>query len=231
MSCLDTRRELLTTPGQLSREAREHLNECESCRRHAREQAQFNRKLEQAMRIPVPDHLGQEVIFERSTRSRIRQRWIAVAAGVCLMIVAVAAIVLRMDTYDEGLVTDMIAHMTHDPIHESERWPQARNKLALANQGVGFTLTHTPGEPVAARICDVGTHTSSHFVVETGGVRATAFVMPGDFEPGDRYVNVDGQRGRLVSTPQGMIAVFCPERRVLDAVAQSLRDSVDWGSA
>lgn len=227
MNCLDCRRLLLTVPDARDPALHTHLRECPSCARFASEQAAFERRLGDALRVPAPQNLRERVIFDASMFSRRRRRWLALVATLLLGI----AIGMGGWEYVTGqrLSNDMVVHMANDPLHE--RPPQGTATLRLARLTVGlgaYVNVAELGEIVNARRCEINGRHGAHFVIERGDMRATAFLLPNVRLAMEHRVQAGGMHGVLIPTDGGVIAVFCPDRGMVYRLAEDIRHSVQW---
>lgn len=240
MNCLDFRRAYLTDPYNLEAEQVTHVRECDACARYANKQTAADRRLEAALRIPVPKELGPNIIFERSMRGRRSLRVFAMAAGVMLTVAATFGIALygvgSGQNFGEEFKGEFIAHMAHDPIHMQSAsqltGQQAGASLQQVALEMGIDVGANIDNVIAAKRCDLDGHQAAHFVVEEEGVRATAFLLPNEsLEQSEWMDNESGQHGMLIPTKGGVIAVFCPERQMLVRVGEQLQNSVKWSSS
>lgn len=227
MNCLDCRRQLLTAPDVRDPDLRAHLNECPACARFAGEQAAFERRLEAALRIPAPENLREQVIFRASMLRRRPWQWLAMAATLAL------GVALGLGGWEyaanQRLANDMVAHMVHDPLHEQPSDSTATLQLARLTTGLGVSLdTAGLGEIVQARWCEIDGRNGAHFVVERGGRRATAFLLPNAWVAMERRIQVGDMHGVLIPTEGGVIALFCPDRGMLAQLVEDMRHSVRW---
>lgn len=227
MNCLDCRRKLLTEPDVHDPDLRAHLHECSACARFAGEQTAFERRLDAALRVPVPENLRERVIFRASMRRRRPRRWLAAAA------VLVLGVALGFGGWEyaatQRLANDMVAHMAHDPLHEQPADGMAELQFTRLTTGLGAYLDTTDlGEIVHARRCGVDGRQGAHFVIERGSQRATAFLLPDRRLTMEHRVQVGDMHGVLIPTDRGLLAVFCPDRRMLARLVQDMRQSARW---
>lgn len=227
MNCLDCRRRLLTAPDTRDPALRTHLRECPACARFAGEQAAFERRLDAALRVPAPENLRERVIFDTSMRRRRPWRWLAAAA------ILILTLSLGFGGWEHAttqrLASDMVAHMAHDPLQEAPADSAATLRLARLTSGLGVHLdTSELGEIVNARRCEIDGRHGAHFVIERGDLRASAFLLPDVRLAMEHRVQADGMHGVLIPTDGGVIAVFCPDRRMLLRLAEDMRHSVQW---
>ena len=84
MNCLQSRRLLLAAPREQSTEHRTHILTCETCAKLAQRLPELERRVEDAVMVPVPDALTHRILLRR----RGRRIWHYAAAAV----VAVASV-------------------------------------------------------------------------------------------------------------------------------------------
>lgn len=229
MNCLDCRRALLAEPRSEDAELRTHLRECPACGRLAEELAAFEPRLRAAMRLPAPERLRERVIFAGSLTHRRRQRWLAMAATLLLGVVLGYGGWQYAEPY--RLADDMIAHMAKDPLHLEEPAPDAAVKLAGMGEELGVTFDEELlAQVVRSRLCNIHDKRAAHFVIERDGMRITAFVLPKRDLPHTVNLEQSGMHGRIIETRYGVIALFCPDGRMLAELGETLRRTVGWQS-
>lgn len=227
MNCLDCRRILLADPHSEDAELQAHLRGCASCRRFAGELAEFEPRLRAAMRVPVPEGLRERVIFAGSLTPRRQRRWLAAAAVLLLGIVLGYGGWRYTEPY--RLADDMIAHMAKDPLHR--QGPELNAGVQLAGIGAQLGVTFDAdllAQVIRSRLCKVDDMHSAHFVIERDGMRVTAFVLPKGAWPHTVDLEKSGMHGRIIETRYGVIALFCPDGRMLAELGETLRRTVSW---
>ena len=98
MNCFEFRKLLLAEPRVRTSEQERHLAECAACASLAREMEEFESRVHDAMRVPVPEALAERVLLRRKIRTPALHIW-ALAASL------VAAIGLGVYLYppsDDG---------------------------------------------------------------------------------------------------------------------------------
>lgn len=227
MNCLDCRRQLLTEPGAHTPALRAHLRECPACDRFAREHAVFERDLEAALRVPTPENLRERVVFAASlSRPRF---WRRIAAAAVL----VFGVGLGLGGWEyaakQRLTDDLSTHIAADPLHEQPSDARAPLQLKRLVTGLGAHLDAAQlGEIVHAHWCQIGHRNGAHFVIERGARRASAFMLPGARLAMEHWVRAGNLHGVLIPTGGGVIAVFCPDRKMLSRLVEDMRHTVSW---
>lgn len=230
MNCLEFRRACQADPEGLSAGARAHLQACPACARFAAAQRDLDRRLVSAMRVSPPEGLAARVVFERSLRGRRRMRWLSVAAAALIAVAAALAVYVR--TPAPMAPGEFVAHLRIDPMHELPADPDARAELARVTGDLGLAWREAESMPVLrAKLCDVDGHKGAHLVLAAGDARATAFVMPGMTAAEAGRLAPAGMAAMIVQTPEGVIAVFCPEQAMLATVGERVRRAVAWDAA
>src|SRR5262245_32632970 len=83
MDCLTFRRLKSSAPRDVSPEMSRHAQACEACAGFARDIDAFELRLEEAVRVQVPDGIAEAIILRqrRSQRLARARRWLQIAAN------------------------------------------------------------------------------------------------------------------------------------------------------
>ena len=106
MNCLESRRLTLTSPRERTPEQLAHLSECAECRRLAEEVCEFDRRLESAARLPVPEGLSERVLLPRLSA----RRWhFGLAAAALVLGIGIGhELPAMMETDEPALAADAV---------------------------------------------------------------------------------------------------------------------------
>lgn len=227
ITCLTFRRTCQADPHHADGGLEAHRRGCPACARFAADLLDFDRRLAAALRVPAPERLRAKVVFERSLRGRRRLRRLAVAASLVLALAA--GFGLYLDRGAAMTVTDLVAHLRVDPLHQMPDDPDADADLARIAQALALDWQGGVGDVVNAKPCVVDGHQGLHLLVEDHGMRLNVFVMPGIEVARAGRVDGAAMPGMVMQTPRGVIAVFGPKPATLGGYAERLRRAVSWG--
>ncbi|MEO8144519.1 MAG: DUF3379 family protein [Betaproteobacteria bacterium] len=83
MNCLQFRRATLADPRRLEHWATRHAEECPACRAFYAQELELENRLEEALRVDVPQRLTERALA-RHARPPLSRRWLALAAGLLM---------------------------------------------------------------------------------------------------------------------------------------------------
>jgi hypothetical protein len=83
MNCLDVRRASRADPQRLDAEASRHIEQCLACRAFHQRELEFDSRLEQALRVSVPERLEARILDRKAPRRAVR--WLALAASLLVV--------------------------------------------------------------------------------------------------------------------------------------------------
>ncbi|GAB3684937.1 DUF3379 family protein [Salinisphaera aquimarina] len=226
MNCLECRRALLTQPRARDTRVAAHLRECAACARLAGEQLQFEQQLDAALRVPVPENLRERVRFAASMRPRRVRRWLAAAAVVAALATGLSLGGREYQT--SQTLTRAIASRMQEPAASDQTLAITSPRLArLAQRLKAYLAAADMGRVVSARESMIHGREAAEFYIVHGQEHARIFMMPDASLTMAHDVQADGIPGKLIPLGDGVIGVFCPDRRMLARFAANVRQSMD----
>lgn len=218
MKCSDARFALAADPSNMDPQLAEHLDSCEPCAAYARDMLALDRRLLDAMTVPVPAidlPSGPYIAASAPPRRHVTRR-LALAASIAG--VAVLAGMLWIGVPRPSLASAVVAHMAHEPeAWTSTDWmPEAAVRQVLSRSGVSLQAG-MPGISYAHSCWFRGRHVP-HLVVQTPDGPVTIMVLPREDVAGRVAFDEGGYRGVLVPAKRGSIAVLARDVADLDAV-------------
>ncbi|WP_025673644.1 DUF3379 family protein [Salinivibrio socompensis] len=180
MDDLEFRRRLLADPSDPELQASK--TDSPSHQRYADDIADLDSKIDQALRVDVPEDLADKILFSQTTGGEqpVRQsRWyLAIAASIAF----VFGLTLGQFNWGDSrldLNRTALAHYYHEQafiegINESATVAQVNAKL----QPFGKAFSELPGEVTYINHCSFGGQHALHMVMQASGQVYTVFVVP-----------------------------------------------------
>lgn len=230
MTCLEARREITAAPGWPSEALRRHVADCEACARALWREQGFDRRLREALSVPVPEELAERLLLAQTTRhrSRLRGPFMALAASLVLALALGVTWQLGIRPVSEAQALNqyVAAHLEHEPESLTTTTPVNLGSVEKLLNEYGLHLSGEVGNIVYARRCPTPNGTGVHLVVRTAEGPVTFIYMP-EQRVGSR-VNVDtnGHRGYVMQFGKGAAALVGTPSEALEAVAQRLTGAI-----
>ena len=247
MNCLEFRRICLSDPGNRDAGYVRHREECEECGRYADSVDGMDRKLAEAMRVPVPDDLVnriklRQVIQDEQVARRIRPVQLALAASLMLA-VALGALfgykIHSVNQYVTLLTASAVDHTRmerqgfhfvaehNDPLMQKERFKQV---LAAFGGKVMDDELAALGEILHVQVCALdgidGPVAHAVFRGERGDI--TVYYVFGRKLEDRRPFEQGPFKGMLVPVGYGNLAILGEPDERLVAVADKLDQAIAW---
>lgn len=108
MNCLHSRRLLLALPRAQSGEHAAHIDDCPACARLAKQLGSFERDIEDAALIPIPDALAHRILVRRNRPQPI---WQYAAAAMLAFVVIGAAVVATVTDLETARTAEAVGPM------------------------------------------------------------------------------------------------------------------------
>ena len=221
MNCLDFRRAAGAGPRALPVEAMAHAASCAACNAVLERQRDLDLRLEDVLRIPVPEGLAERVLVARGTvRARMRPTW-AVAAGI--VIAAALAWAVPPLFAGHGLAGEALAHVHEEPQSFRIRMSPPPALLATDLAAQGLRLATEVGEVTYATLCPMAAGTARHLVLATPEGPVTLLLLPRDEERrGRSQRDAQGLTAIAMAAPRGSVAIAAATARQALAVERLL---------
>lgn len=231
MNCIGFRRALSVRPRSEDPEVLAHRRACADCEAFAWRQAAFERTLESAVRIPVPEGLASRILvahgvgLEGSRRARHLRLRLTFAASAAMGL-AVSWLVLRPAPLDRAV----IAHIDQERSHLADRRDLSPDEVNQVLAPLGISVEAGVGRVHYAGTCRIRRHVGAHLVLKGEKGPVTVLLMPG--EPVGRRLTVhDAEfRGIIVPAGEASIAIVGQPGEALDDVERRLRLAVRFAS-
>lgn len=247
MNCLEFRRISLSEPGNRTEDYVAHRAECEDCARYADGVNALDRKIGDALRVPVPQDLAtriklRQVIRDEQVSGKIRPWQYAAAASLFLVIALSGVFGYRIYATNQYVDRLSIAAVDHTMVerqgnhfvapHVAQPMQQQRFKQVLAAFGgkVMDDALVELGPIVHVQVCALA-HIQApvaHFLIQGDAGMITVYYVMGrklskqeDFTKGEF-------KGVLIPVGRGNMAIIGDPAENLEPVAEQLERTVIW---
>ena len=229
MDCLEYRRRMTEAPGEADATLRRHRLSCAPCARWSEDAAAFEARLQESLKIPVPDGLAERVKLKASWQRPPQTHWGRLAAGM-FVLVAAALVTVRSLAPEPALADALVDHMHHEselllPSEVAVDPAHLEQVLRL----VGGRLDGELGTVTHAGLCPIDGDLAAHLVVTGSNGPVAVIVMPGH-ELGARLpVASSGLSGAIIPVGRGSVAIIGFRGEPIEELAERVRNSVELG--
>ena len=235
MDDLEFRRAVLADPNSEDDSIRDSAADDPVKQAFLTDMRQFDKKLDDALKVDVPENLAERLILRQTLESHQQQKrrnrvHIAMAASIAF------AVGLSLHTLYSPVVTEAnigtysLAHVSHGIDHlinarENNTLEQVNVKMAR----FGGQFTQAPAKAVFANYCNFDGITSLHLIFEDTQGRVSVFVTPSDANfdfvsefSDDRFI------GRGIDFEKAQVTVVGDKGKPIDAFTENLKSSLNW---
>ena len=224
MNCLEFRREMLVNPARLGEQAEAHAHACPECRQHLERQRDFDARLYEALRVPVPDGIADRILVARGATGW-RRRFLPWSLAASVLIVAGWFALQGRPAIDHALGREALAHVAAEPIAFTARETVPADFLPAALRDQGLQLARAVGEVTYAKLCPFDGRVARHVVIATTEGPVTLFLSPDDPNRRSRVLTEDGGMTALLRPARrGSVMIVAPQRTQAVALEQALLD-------
>lgn len=231
MNCLEFRRHCLADPASQEAEFVAHRRHCPRCAEFAAGITQFDKKITEALKVDVPDHLGSRIVLRQSLyrdqqHQTRRRRMYALAASLVVAIGLTAALVLT--NRGPSLDQRVLAHIDLERELLSTREDVAPAKVASVIKSVGAELKGDLGNVQHASLCPLSEHGGAHLVFDGRKGPVIVLLLPKEFVGAPTAIQTEKMTGLVLPTGNGSMALVSEHGESLQEVAQRMRGAVSW---
>ena len=235
MDDLEFRRRLLADPFDNSQDMAETRNASITNRKLSDELQLLDSKLEQAMKVDVPDDLADRILFHQSgqpsSKSWKPRALIAMAASVAFVFgIFVGQFNQGINISNPQLEIAQIAmdHVRHEApfiegIDESVTLNQVNAKLTP----FGPSFSNMPGHVYYVNHCGFGEKVALHMVMDSPQGKVTVFVVP-EQSPDMTQFNDQSMQGVVMPVQNASLIVVGEKGQDVAPIAKNLRDELNW---
>ncbi|NWL15824.1 DUF3379 domain-containing protein [Pseudoalteromonas sp. Scap03] len=249
MDELEFRRRTIAQPNELDKELQEFANSSADRQQFLNESKAFDKQLDNALEIPVPDNLAERIILNTSLKEKARtdeleqkdnvvsaRSWfkfdrvhLALAAS---FVIAVSAFMFSEEqSINQTAGEHALAHVYHEIYALNKTQPisiQAVNeKLAL----LGGQISDLPGKVTYVTFCDFQGERGLHLVFESDFGPMTVFIVPSDnqiFEIGSDDFNDSRYAGHINRGKQADTVLIASLGSPVDMYNERISGAIRW---
>jgi hypothetical protein len=236
MNCFEFRRLMEIAPRGAGADAMAHALECARCAQSMKDALAFERKLAQAVDVPIPKRLEERILLRQSFRARWRLpavRPVAWAWAACLSLAILVAAAGGGYLYKEShLKQELVALIEAADYALVSRTQLPDGEVADALRPVGLAIGEMPGRVSFAGRCLVKGNLSGHLVLREREQPVTVFLMPEEHTLRRVRFERGGWSGLLIPVGRhGTLAIMAAPGQPMDEMASRVLRTVRWDSA
>lgn len=249
MDELEFRRRTIAQPNELDKELQEFANSSADRQQFLNESKAFDKQLDNALEIPVPDNLAERIILNTSLKEKARtdeleqednvisaRSWfkfdrvhLALAAS---FVIAVSAFMFSEEqSINQTAGEHALAHVYHEIYALNKTQPisiqTVNEKLAL----LGGQISDLPGKVTYVTFCDFQGERGLHLVFESDFGPMTVFIVPSDnqiFEIGSDDFNDSRYAGHINRGKQADTVLIASLGSPVDMYNERISGAIRW---
>lgn len=229
LGCLEFRQIVGAVPGSRDVAVLEHRLACRACAEFASAQVALDRRVEAALRVPVPEDLKARVIFNQSGRWMRRRppRWGAIAAG--LLLAAGLGFALVQLVGRDALPAEVVAHLGHEPelLLPAAQFAEPVRVSAVLDRG-GVALKQPLDGVSHAGLCPFRGRLVPHLVIRIDGEPVSVLLLRDEHVDSARSVDENGYHGVIVPHEDGSMAIVGARPDLVRPVREQLEARISW---
>jgi hypothetical protein len=211
MSCFEFRRAVMVDPRRLDPGARAHADSCPGCREFLARSLEFEDRLADAFRVPVPPGLGERLARAATASSFGVTRWYGLAASIVLAIALVAALAWPRNDPLALAGIDFVVFEESQAIADAKPAdPAALRRIALE---MGVSLPAQLGEVRYIGTCPFAGTTAHHVLVKSPFGKVTLLLIPERPLASRAVASARGLEAAVVPAVAGSVAIIAGSAR------------------
>lgn len=215
-----------------------HVSGCAGCRSYRDDMRAMDRRIEQALKLRVPDvemperaELDTDTVVTLAARRRVTTpAWFAIAATVVIAAFVGVRMVGNPETYP-SLSAEIVAHLDHEPrsLKVTDE-PVSDRRLARVVPASIAEMNHDAGLITYARTCVINGKKIPHLVVQGKQGPVTILLLPDEMI--DEAIEIHGESidGVILSVGSGSVAIIGERDENLDNIQENVLNSVAWST-
>ncbi|GAP65916.1 hypothetical protein MBSD_n1218 [Mizugakiibacter sediminis] len=233
MECLEFRRRLGAEPQTREPAFLAHRDACPACAEAWQRAQRFERRLEDALAVAVPEGLVDRVLLAQATgERRARQRRVLGFALAASLLVALAAGFVGFAWMrHDPLPALAVAHLAEEPqaFVATTAAPAERVRADFAVRGVN--LRAVPTGITYVNDCRVGAYRTVHMVMRMDAEPVVVFYVANRRTPHMREFRQGSWQGRELPLAGGTLLMLASDAQPFPAVEHAWRDALEGPAA
>jgi len=215
-----------------------HVAECAACQAYRSDMLALEQQISRALAIEVPrlvmpelpEVAADNVVTLAAPRRVSKPAWFAMAATVAL------AAVLGLRMLSSGieyasLADEVLAHVDHEPYAmRVTDTPVSDQRLARVVASDVARMDHSGGLITYAQTCVINGNDVPHLVLQGEYGPVMILLMPDEMIPEAVPLSDENSQGVILPVGNGSIAIIGGREERLEAIEQSVLDSVTWST-
>lgn len=247
MNCLEFRRMNLSEPASRQADYVAHRQECEDCARYANGVDALDRKIGDALRVPVPEDLAarirlRQVMAGEEASARMRPWQYALAASIFLVVAISGVLGYQVYTTNQYIERLSVAAVDHTRVeregdhfvaaHDDHELQMNRFKQVLAAFG-GKVMDDDLadiGPIIHVQVCALATFDGpvAHFLIQGEKGMVTVYYVAGNKLRDQQSFSRQQYDGMLIPVGGGNMAIIGDPGEPLQPIADKLEQAVVW---
>jgi len=227
MDCLEFRKQIGANPTATDKQVLAHEQACPACAAFASRARALDRRLLEALRVPLADDEGNPYQAAASISRFADRSWTGLAAS---MVLGLGLALLTWWSAPHGAIAqDLVAHVRHEEIalvSTDARVPYGQLDEVLRRSG---TTMPDGTVPISyARSCMFRGRLVPHLVVQGENGPVTVMILPDVKVKKPTTFAEQGYFGTILPAAAGSIAVIAGEESDLEEVSEPINESLHW---
>jgi hypothetical protein len=190
--------------------------------------ADFDRRLGQAMRVEVPPGLGGRILSRHAVQRRRARRWYLSLAVVASIALAVVTVTHTPRQPGDGLPGELVAHIQHEGEALESNAEVSPAKLEATLAVLGVALDDSLGRVTYAVVCEFRRALGAHLVVTGRRGPVTIFILPAERVAASRRFDHARYAGIIIRHARGSVGIVGRHDEALEPVAKRLEQALRW---
>lgn len=219
MNCLELRRAVLADPRRLAGDAARHAEQCTACKEFVSHSLEFEARLAEALRMPVPQGLAGRLLERRPVAPR--PRWLALAAS--LLAAVALALALGWPRSDKMALAGIEFVVFDEAQSIADAKPTDMRALDRVARDLGVSLPVELGEIHYVCVYPFVAGAAHHLLLKSPLGKVTLLLIPGRAAPARAAAAAYGLEAAVLPAVAGSIVIIGESARSIGRVETLLK--------